>query len=42
VPEGADRKDGEGLFPRGCSDGTRGDERTHEMRHPKDASLPAR
>jgi len=24
VPEGADRKDGEGLFTRGCSDGTRG------------------
>jgi len=24
VPEGADRKDGEGLFRRGCSDRTRG------------------
>jgi len=24
VPEGASRKDGEGLFTRGCSDGTRG------------------
>jgi len=24
VPEGADRKDGEGLFTRGCSDRTRG------------------
>ena len=24
VPEGADRKDGEGLFRRVCSDGTRG------------------
>jgi len=23
VPGGADRKDGEGLFPRGCSDRTR-------------------
>jgi len=24
VPGGADRKGGEGLFTRGCSDGTRG------------------
>ena len=24
VPEGVDRKDGEGLFTRGCSDRTRG------------------